>query len=78
MRICRRHACLPNEQHDATPIAYSRCAREEDIVPPGGTATFSFRVKGMLPGTFIVPLRGVIYGGAWMDDLGMYMVVTVR
>jgi len=35
-------------------------------------------VKGTLPGTFIVPLRGVIYGGAWMDDLGMYMVVTVR
>jgi N-acetylmuramoyl-L-alanine amidase len=52
--------------------------QQEDIVPPGGTATFSFRVKGTVPGTFVVPLRGVVDGGAWMDDLGMYTVVTVR
>ena len=52
--------------------------QQEDIVPPGGTATFSFKVKGTLPGTFVVPLRGVVDGGAWMDDLGMYTVVTVR
>jgi len=42
------------------------------------SANLSFRVKGTLPGTFVVPLRGVVDGGAWMDDLGMYMVVTVR
>ena len=53
-------------------------AQQEDIVPPGDTATFSFRVKGALPGTFVVPLRGVVDGGAWMDDLGMFTVVTVR
>ena len=52
--------------------------QEEDIVPPGGNATFSFRVKGALPGSFVVPLRGVVDGGAWMDDLGMFTVVTVR
>jgi len=46
--------------------------------PPGGTATFSFRGKGALPGIFVVPLRAWWTGAQWMDDLGMYTVVTVR
>jgi hypothetical protein len=50
----------------------------EEIVPPGGTATFTFAVKGMLPGTYRLALRGVIDGGAWMDDLGLYTEITVR
>jgi hypothetical protein len=52
--------------------------QREEIVPPGETATFSFKVKAALQGTFVVPLRGVVDGGAWMDDLGMFTVVTVR
>jgi hypothetical protein len=60
------------------PTAERPAVQEEDIVPPGETATFSFRVKGIEPGAFVVPLRGVIDGGAWMDDLGMYTVITVR
>jgi N-acetyl-anhydromuramyl-L-alanine amidase AmpD len=52
--------------------------QQEDIVPPGDTATFSFIVKGMLPGTYVLPLQGVVDGGAWMDDMGMFTVVTVR
>jgi hypothetical protein len=28
--------------------------------------------------TFVIPLRGVIDGGAWMDDLGMYVTVVVQ
>ena len=63
---------------DGWPAPERPAVQEEDIVPPGGTATFSFRVKGTLPGTFVVPLRGVVDGGAWMDDLGMFTVVTVR
>jgi N-acetyl-anhydromuramyl-L-alanine amidase AmpD len=50
----------------------------EEIVPPGGTATFTFAVQGTQPGKFVIPLRGVIDGGAWMNELGMYTVVTVR
>jgi hypothetical protein len=50
----------------------------EDVVPTGSTATFTFTLSSELPGTYIVPLRGVIDGGAWMDDLGMYVVLTVR
>ncbi len=63
---------------DGWPTPERPAVQQEDIVPPGGTATFSFGVKGSVPGTFVVPLRGVVDGGAWMDDLGMYTVVTVH
>jgi N-acetylmuramoyl-L-alanine amidase len=63
---------------DGWPTPERPAVQQEDIVPPGATATFSFHVKGAAPGTFVVPLRGVVDGGAWMDDLGMYTVVTVR
>jgi N-acetylmuramoyl-L-alanine amidase len=63
---------------DGWPAPTRPAAQQEDIVPPGGTATFTFRLRGTLPGTFVVPLQGVVDGGAWMDDLGMYTVLTVR
>ena len=63
---------------DGWPAPERPAVQHEDIVPPGATATFHFSVRGTAPGTFVVPLRGVVDGGAWMDDLGMYTVVTVR
>ena len=63
---------------DGWPTPERPATQQEEIVPPGETATFSFEVTGTLPGTFVLPLRGVIDGGAWMDDLGMFTVVTVR
>src|SRR5438477_366718 len=75
---------IPGNSHDLVfladgwPAPERPAVQEEDIVPPGGTATFSFRVKGAAPGIFVVPLRGVVDGGAWMDDMGMFTVVTVR
>ena len=63
---------------DGWPSAARPAVQQEDVVTPGDTATFSFRVKGTAPGSFVMPLRGVVDGGAWMDDLGMYTVVTVR
>jgi hypothetical protein len=53
-------------------------AQAEDIVPPGGTATFTFAVKSAVPGTYRLALRGVVDGGAWMDDLGLFTEFTVR
>jgi len=50
----------------------------EDVVPTGGTATFTFTVTSEVAGTYVIPLRGVIDGGAWMDDLGLYVVLTVQ
>lgn len=63
---------------DGWPGPARPAVQQEDIVPPGQTATFAFRVKGTLPGRYVIPLRGVVDGGAWMDDLGMFTVVTVR
>ena len=53
-------------------------AQTEDIVPPGANGTFTFAVKGMLSGTYRLALRGVVDGGAWMDDLGLFTEITVR
>ena len=52
--------------------------QNEDVVAPGENATFTFAMQSWVPGTYTLPLRGVIDGGAWMDDLGMYMKLTVR
>lgn len=63
---------------DGWPAADRPAVQNEDIVPPGGVGTFTFRVRATRPGTFTIPLRGVVDGGAWMDDAGMYVVVDVK
>jgi N-acetyl-anhydromuramyl-L-alanine amidase AmpD len=60
------------------PTADRPAIQSEDLVPPGATATFTFSVATPLSGTYVLPLRGVIDGGAWMDDLGVFTVITVR
>ena len=62
----------------AWPMENRPAVQAEDIVPPGGNATFTFNVHSTTPGTFVIPLRGVVDGAAWMDDLGIFTVVTVR
>jgi hypothetical protein len=47
-------------------------------VPPGATSSFTFAIRGVTPGTFSIHLRPVIDGVTWMEDQGVYMVVTVR
>jgi N-acetyl-anhydromuramyl-L-alanine amidase AmpD len=60
------------------PAADRPALQNEAMVPPGGLATFTFSVYGAQPGRFTIPLRGVVDGAAWMDDLGIYTVVTVK
>ena len=45
---------------------------------PLGVGTFTFAVSSEIPGQFVLPLRGVIDGAAWMDELGLYTLITVR
>jgi hypothetical protein len=52
--------------------------QEEEIVPPGGTASFTVKVRGAVPGEFLLRLRPVVDGVAWLPDLGLYTVVQVR
>lgn len=52
--------------------------QSEPYVGPGGTATFVFRVKGVKTGQYTLHLRPVIDGVTWMEDEGVFLVVTVR
>ena len=53
-------------------------AQSESSVPPGGTATFSFTVRAPATyGTYRIPLRPVIDGRTWMEDQGVFLLVTV-
>ncbi|HET8569808.1 MAG TPA: peptidoglycan recognition family protein [Candidatus Limnocylindria bacterium] len=59
------------------PTADRVAAQNEQLVMPGGWATFTFAVKGLAPGKYVLPLRGVVDGGAWMDDQGIHTTITV-
>ncbi len=53
-------------------------AQTEGEVLPGGTATFTFGVKGVRRGTFTLALQPVCDGVAWLEDDGVNVIVTVR
>ena len=60
------------------PLPDRPAVQNEDIVAPLGVGTFTFAVSSEIPGQFVLPLRGVIDGAAWMDELGLYTLITVR
>jgi hypothetical protein len=50
----------------------------ETTVAPDGIGTFRFTLRApATPGTYAVHLRPVIDGLTWMEDQGVYMVITV-
>jgi hypothetical protein len=51
----------------------------EAVVAPGQQGTFTFQVKApATPGVYSIHLRPVIDGTVWMEDEGVFLVVTVR
>lgn len=60
------------------PTADRVAVQTEELVAPGGVATFTFKVFASKPGTFVLPLRGVVDGGAWMTHEGIHAKITVR
>ena len=51
----------------------------EAVVAPGQNGTFTFQVKApAAPGVYSIHLRPVIDGTVWMEDEGVFLVVTVR
>lgn len=60
------------------PMPDRPAVQEEGIVPPGGTATFTVNVRGVVQGEFLLRLRPVVDGVAWLPDIGLYTVVQVR
>jgi len=50
---------------------------QEPSVPPGAVGTFRFDVRApATPGSYRIGLRLVVDGVAWLDDQGVYLVVT--
>ncbi len=60
------------------PIPDRPAVQDLASVPQGATTTFTFSVRGTALGTYSLHLRPVIDGITWMEDEGVYMVVTVR
>ena len=59
---------------------YDRIAiQPAEYVGPGQVAWFQFTIQAPAsPGTYRLYLRPVIEGAAWLEDYGVYWVVTVR
>jgi hypothetical protein len=54
-------------------------AQTESVVAPGASGTFTFQVKApSAPGVYAIHLRPVVDGTVWMEDEGVFLVVTVR
>lgn len=53
-------------------------AQSEASVAPGAVGTFSFQLRApAVPGVYRIAVRPVIDGTTWMEDDGVYLVVTV-
>lgn len=63
---------------DGWPVSNRPAAQTEGVVAPGQIATFSFSVRGVLYGSYPLRLRPVIDGITWMEDQGIYLLITVR
>ena len=54
-------------------------AQNEASVMPGATASFTFQVRApSTPGVYAINLRPVIDGVVWMEDQGVFLIVTVQ
>ncbi|MEK7861877.1 MAG: hypothetical protein AAB295_01260, partial [Chloroflexota bacterium] len=52
-------------------------AQTEPVVAPGAVGTFTFRVRApAMPGVYRIALRPVIDGITWMENDGVFLVVT--
>ena len=61
------------------PLQNRVAAQSEVTVASGQTATFTFQVKApMTPGVYSIHLRPVIDGVTWMEDEGVFLVITAN
>jgi uncharacterized lipoprotein YddW (UPF0748 family) len=59
---------------------YDRIAiQPSEYVGPGQVSWFQFKVKApAMPGTYRLYLRPLVEGATWMEDYGVYWIVTVK
>jgi hypothetical protein len=60
------------------PSADRVAVQEEATVRPGQSATFTFQVRApTAAGTYVLRLRPVVDGTVWLEDQGVFVLVTV-
>jgi len=60
------------------PTANRVAAQDQPRVAPGEVATFTITLRAATAGTYKLPLRPVIDGLSWLEDEGIFTVVTVQ
>jgi hypothetical protein len=60
------------------PLPGKPAVQSEDVVAPGGVATFTFTVKGVAVGTYRIDVRPTVIAVGPLRDEGVYAEVTVR
>ena len=60
------------------PIFDRVAIQNEDEVKPGQVASFAFQVRAPTkPGTYLLKLRPVVDGAMWLEDQGVFILITV-
>jgi hypothetical protein len=60
------------------PLPSRPATQTESAVAPRELATFTFKVRGVSPGTYRIDLRPTISNVGWLRAEGVYVEVTVR
>ncbi len=60
------------------PLPSRPATQSESDVVPGQLATFTFKVRGVVPGTYRIDVRPTIVSVGWLRDEGVYVEITVR
>jgi hypothetical protein len=60
------------------PLPDRPAVQTEEVVAPGEVATFTFKVKGVAPGSYRIDVRPAIAAVGWLRDQGVFTEVVVR
>ena len=60
------------------PLPDRPAVQTEEVVAPGDVATFTFKVKGVAPGTYRIDVRPSVVAVGWLRDQGVFTEVVVR
>lgn len=60
------------------PLPSRPAVQGEEVVKAGEIATFTFKVKGVAPGTYRIDVRPLVVAVGWLPDQGVYTEVIVR
>jgi hypothetical protein len=60
------------------PLPDRPAVQTEEVVAPGEVATFTFKVKGVAPGSYRIDVRPAIVAVGWLRDQGVFTEVVVR